>query len=111
VSNTGVIVINDTEKADLLNKTFYDTYIMDDQKKLNLQRRTELENELLNIHVDNKAIEEALNKLSPKTSNTPDGIPSFVLKQVGPAIIPFLNMFSISVYDPVTFLGSGRRLI
>ena len=93
LSASGNLVTDDKEKADLFNETFYETFITDNQEPLNLGRHSAPENDLLNLHIDNNAIEEALSKLSAKTSNTPDGVPSYVLKQVGLAISPFLIMF------------------
>ena len=92
-SSSGDVATTDKEKADLLNRTFYEQFVKDDNIKLNLPKRAELKSEISSIFVDDDVIREALNHLSAKTSETPDGVPSFVLKKIGSAITPFLTMF------------------
>ena len=109
-SSSGDVATTDKEKADLLNRTFYEQFVKDDNIKLNLPKRAELKSEISSIFVDDDIIREALNHLSAKTSETPDGVPSFVLKKIGSAITPFLSMFLILVFRVAVYRGSGRLL-
>ena len=93
VSDSGDLVIDDKEKANLFNKTFYDTYVKDDGKSLNLNKRTAPQNELSQFPIDKDIINEAINNLTAKKSQTPDGVPSFVLKKLSTTLIPFLVIF------------------
>ena len=56
------------------------------------------DNFINDIDITHKEILESLDNLTPKKSNTPDGIPPFVLKKIGPTIVHFLFLlFNLSL--------------
>jgi hypothetical protein len=91
--DSGDLETGEKEKADLFNETFHAVFIVDNGDCLNLNKRVGPENELLNFTVNNSDIEDALKNLLPKTSKTPEDIPSIVIKKTGSTLVPFLNLF------------------
>lgn len=71
---------------------------MDDGKPLNLNPRLDSEEFLSTFYVDPIAVSEIISNISPKASQTPEGIPSIVIKKISGAIINFLSMlFNLSI--------------
>ena len=92
ISESGDLKISDEEKANVFNKTFQATFVKDNGQLLNLSKRANSDS-LGNVFIDMKILEDALKCLLPKTSKTPDGIASIVIKKTSPALKTFLIMF------------------
>ena len=89
--DNGEFITSNIEKSNHFNAVFQKVFIQDDGKPLHLTR-TPLTS-ISNININPEIIMLVVSKLSPKTSTTPDQIPSFALKQICTGILPFLLYF------------------
>ena len=92
----GKIVQEDSEKASVFNEFFQSVFIEDDGTFLNLPPR--LNQILSNINITEEDIKQAISKLTPKTSKTPEEIPATFIKKIGPYITYILKrIFNLSL--------------
>ena len=95
--DTGEFITSDHDKATVLNKMFHSVFTGDDGRTLDTECKINQNHFLGNIEITQETILEFLSTLDPKTSQTPDNLPCFVLKQIGETISPFLCLlFSLS---------------
>lgn len=91
ISSDGKLLLDNLSKADHFNETFQSVFTRDNGIPINTSPKTKsLMDEL---RVTSQKVEMALQRMSPKTSATPDGIPPIVLKKIGWTIIHFLTSF------------------
>ena len=89
------LCFDDADKADLLNLTFQRSFVEDDGKVPNLNSRNCAMND---FNIDATDILQGLKKMSAKISRTPENIPSYVIKQIGPSILkPLEIIFNYSL--------------
>ena len=95
-TSSNQLCFSDAEKASLLNDQFYSVFTRDDGK---LPLIDPVRNCFMpNITIDSSDILQALDKLTGKICRTPENIPSYVIKKIGPSIIrPLLIIFNNSL--------------
>ena len=97
-SENGEYHTTDDDKANLLNNVFHTVFITDNGNKLDIPPRIEPESNLKDIIISPQTVLNALRSIPPKTSNTPDNFPGFLLRKIGPTISKFLSLlFNLSL--------------
>ena len=92
------IAESDAEKADSLNTFFHSVFTSDNGFDLELVPHLNFSQFMKDIEVSEEDILMAIHNLADKLSYTPDGIPSYFLKRIVCAILPFLtHLFNISL--------------
>ena len=98
------LIIDDLEKAEHFNKVFTQVFLNDndDSNDQSAERGSLLQSHTRNcledIVISESEVEFVLRHIRPKTSKTPEGIPAFVIKKIGPAVINFLvRFFNLSI--------------
>jgi hypothetical protein len=100
--DNGQLAVSDIAKCNLLSEKFGSVYTKDDGNLPCFHRKL-----CPNVSIDSVAFNEssvraALRKLPAKTSNTPDGLPSLLLKRVADAVAaPLAVIFSLSFAEGV----------
>ena len=93
IDQNGNLITDDQTKANIFNEVFQSVYCTDNGNPLKLTSRINVDETLNNILIEEVIIKNLLQKLAPKTSKTPDGLPAIFLKKVGGSISKFLCMF------------------
>ena len=92
------LAVTDTEKADALNYIFYNVYKVDDGNDLNLSCKVLPQQCMNDVTVDVCDAAMAIQIISYKLSQSPDGIPAHFLKRVASPILDILlHLFNLSL--------------
>ena len=91
ISDDGKMLLDNLSKADHFNETFQSVFTRDNGVPITTSQKTK--SFMNEICITSQKVEIALQRMSPKTSATPDGIPPIVLKKIGPTILYFLTTF------------------
>ena len=98
--NSGELVINDSQKAEVLNKQFQSVFTVDNGKSLQTDSHP-INQTMKDFEITTAGILSATVKLSNKVSRTPDNIPTYFLKFVTYPLLPILTyLFNLSVNKP-----------
>ena len=90
---SGLLITDDTERADLLNEVFQSNFTEDDGNAPHIPPR-HLPSKMFSIDsVDESTISTLLQKLTNKSTRTPDNLPEILLKNLRFSITKFLCMF------------------
>jgi len=91
----GTLVIEDQEKASLLNEFFASVFTVDDNINQSFQPRTDKKKS--EVEFTAVRVMQALKKLPNKMSRSPDNLPAFLLKKTALGICePLSEIFSLS---------------
>ena len=93
----GKTITDDLMKANHFNEQFTSVFQTDDGNSLNLHEKTSTY--LEHINISSEDISQAILKIKPKTSKTPDSIPPIFLKNAGKSLIPALKQLFQSSLD------------
>ena len=95
----GIIIDDDTDKANVLNNFFRDqTIINDDGVELPQFENYDIQSELSSIHITPDEVETVLKSLPLGKSSGPDGINNRVLRELAKEIsVPFCSLFNRSI--------------
>ena len=92
------IIIEPSQKANLLNKTFQEVYTTDDGKLPPLPNHNDYITPMEWIYISQRDVEFSLNKLKRSVSRTPDEIPAIILKMCSSNLsYPLTQLFNISL--------------
>ena len=95
-NSTGDLVIDDTDKASLLNKTFHACFVPDDGSTFSPVTKHSPDMPLISIsEVD---VAQAIKKSKDKLSTTPESIPLYFIKRIAKSILtPLTFLFNASI--------------
>jgi len=86
LDRNGLPITHDISKANLLNEYFASVCTNDDGNLPPFSRQVPSSASLDNIHFDTATVLKVIRKIKPKFSQGPDGIPPFIIKNLGISI-------------------------
>ena len=102
---TGEAVVNNEEKANLLNRYFASVCVDDNGKQPSFDRQVSHDVSIDTIEFNSQNVYNIIKHLKPKSSSGPDGIPPVVLKNLGSSLAAPLALIFES------FMSTGQTPI
>ena len=97
-SKDGTLHTDSLSKANLLNQTFKDVFIVEDEKELPTINQTKFISEMPFNEISIDDVKWAIKNLKNSVSRTPDQIPSIFLKRtINTISLPLMYLFNISL--------------